>query len=165
MEVFGKYFRKWKFANTGQNQFRASSIIPRIHRIDLEGLSLSNQSLTFADFNFFASSGSLILLSLDKTIVKNDDGTVVPIEKLIELSPELLKFEYLNVSGDDGLQTITSETAEKLVAISHFRKIEEFAMDQIPESFHIDVFFATPKVSLKTVMQVRVFLVMILINL
>ena len=79
--------------------------------------------------------------------MKNDDGSIVPIEKLIELSPKLQNFCFINVPGDDGLQMITSETAAKLVALPHFPQFDRFAMIGVPESFDIDAFFAIPKVS------------------
>ena len=41
------------------DRFLASSIIPRIYQIDLAGLHLINQSLTFDQFKRFTSSGSL----------------------------------------------------------------------------------------------------------
>ena len=129
------------------NKFLASSLISKIYRSDLTHLNLSFQSITFAEFKMFASSGSLESLYLCQNAVKNSDESIVPIEKLIELLPNLLKFEYWNVRGNDGLQTITSETAAKLVELPHFPQIERFEMFRIPESFDIDAFFATPKVS------------------
>ena len=128
-------------------QSAASSIVPRIYRCDLYLLRLSHQSLTFDEFQIFTSSAILEELHLRETTVKNDDGSIVPIEQLIEPLPELIEFYYFNVSGDDGLQTITSETAANLNAIPHFHQIESFKMYEIPESFNIDAFFATPKVS------------------
>ena len=128
------------------NQFLASSIIPRIYRCDLIHLRLGCQTLSFDEFRKFTSSGSLEILQFFKTTVKNVDGTMVPVEKWIELSPKLQKFYFENVSTEDGLHTITSETAEKLVAIPHFPKIKHFAMDGIPESFDFEAFFAIPKV-------------------
>ena len=79
--------------------------------------------------------------------MKNDDGTPVPIEKLMKLLPNIQDFCFGNVSDDDGLQSITSKTAANLVALPHFHQIESFKMSEIPESFNIDAFFATPKVS------------------
>ena len=79
--------------------------------------------------------------------MKNVDGTMVPIEKLIELLPKLQNFDYENFRTEVGLQTITSETAANLVALPHFSKIKCFAIKEIPESFDFEAFFSTPKVS------------------
>ena len=118
--------------------YLASSLIPKIYQCDLFHLDLSDQILTFNEFKIFTSSGSLKWLCLFETFVKTDDGPMVPIEKLIELFPSLLKFEYFNVPVEEGgLQTITSETAANLVAIPHFPKIKRFTMYEIPESFEI----------------------------
>ena len=77
-----------------KNHFLASSIIPRIYRCDLIELGLSYQSLSFNEFLKFTSSGALATLFLKETTVKNDDGTIVSIEKLIELLPTLRIFEF-----------------------------------------------------------------------
>ena len=130
-----------------QNQFMASTLIARIYRCDLTRLRLSNQSLTFDEFKKFTSSGSLKRLSFKKTYVKNLDGTIVPIEKLIELLPKLRRFDYGNVPGEDGRQTLTSETAAELVALPHFPKMKRFKIREIPETFDFEAFFTTPKVS------------------
>ena len=131
-----------------ENQFMASTIIPKIYRCDLTHLSLSFQSLSFNEFKLFTSSGSLETLRLHKTSVKNDDGSIVPIEKLIELSPKLQSFDCHSVSTvEGGLQTITSETAAKLVALPHFPQMKRFYFFGVPELFDIEAFFATPKVS------------------
>ena len=130
-----------------QNLSLASSLIPKIYRCDLNDLWLSHQTVSFDEFKKFVSSGSLKSLDLNETTVKNDDGSIVPIEKLIELSPKLQNFNYENVLTEDGLQTVTSETAANLVAIPHFHKIQHFTITEIPESFNIDEFFAIPNVS------------------
>ena len=129
-----------------QNGLMASSIIPRIYRCDVSKLTLEFQSISFEEFRKLTSSGSFKSLYFFATIVKNDDGTIVPIEKLIEFLPKLQKLIYENVHGQDGLQTITSETAAKVVALPHFPKMKRFDIYRIPESFDIEAFFATPKV-------------------
>ena len=129
-----------------RNQFLASSLIPRIYRCDLIRLELSNQTLTFAEFRKLTSSGSLKKLDLARVLVKSDDGTIIPIEKLIESLPKLRTCYYGNVLGEEGLQTITFETAANLIAIPHFPKMKEFHIYGIPESFDFEAFFATPKV-------------------
>ena len=128
------------------DQFLASPLIPKIFRCQLSHLDIANQILTFDEFQKFTSSGSLTWLVLEVVLVKNVDGSIVPIEKLIELLPKLQKFDYLNLPGDNGLQTITPETAANLNAIPHFPKIQNFTMDEVPESFDYEVFFGTPKV-------------------
>ena len=128
------------------DDFLASSLIPKIYRCDLVYLRLEYQTLSFDEFKKFTSSGSLKKLELRETTVKNDDGSIVPIEKLIELLPNLLSFDYFNFPGNDGLQTITSETSANLNKIRHFPKMQRFYIYEIPESFDFEAFFATPKV-------------------
>ena len=129
-----------------QNEFMASLVIPRIHRCDITNITLSYQTLSFEEFKKITSSGSVDSLYLGITTVKNDDGTIVPIEKLIELLPKLQMFDYYNVRGDDGFRAITSETAANLNEIRHFFNIKSFTIKEIPEAFNIEAFFATPKV-------------------
>ena len=130
-----------------KNQFLASSLAPRIiFRCDLTSLGLGCQSLSFDEFQKVTSSFSFKSLFLKKTMIKNSDGTVVAIEKIIQSLPNLRTFYYINVSSEDRQQTITSETAANLIVIPHFPKIKNFTMEKIPESFDIEAFFATPKV-------------------
>ena len=129
-----------------QNQFMASSLIPKIYRCDFPHLSLSHQCLTFGEFRKFISSGTLKMLDLYVTTVKNGDGTIVPIEKMIEFLPKLQIFQYKNVSTEEGFRTINSETATNLNKISHFHQIKIINMTETPESFNFEAFFATPKV-------------------
>ena len=127
--------------------FLASSIIPKIHKCDLSCLNLSYQNITFADFKMFTSSDSMRSLFLLDTSVKKDDGTVITIEQLIEVLPNLRTFQYSLVPDEEELQSINSETAAKLVALPHFPNIEYLQIYGIPETFDIDAFFETPKVS------------------
>ena len=129
-----------------RNQLIASSLIMKIYRCDLTRLDFTCQTVSFSEFQRFTSSGSLEILYLYKTTVRNDDGTIIPIEKLIELLPRLQRLYYDNVRGDDGRQAITSETAANLNAIPHLPKIKIFTIKNIPESFNIDEFYAVPKV-------------------
>ena len=126
------------------HEFLASSLIPKIYRCDLSYLSLSYQILSFDEFKKFVSSGSLKWLDFMKTVVKNNDGTIVPIEKLIELLPNLRSFTYF--PPEDELQAITSETAVNLNAIPHFFQIANFTLGAISESFDFVEFFSIPKV-------------------
>ena len=136
-----------RLAIIDENKSLASSVIPRIYRCDLLDLDLSFQTLSFDEFQVFNSSGSIEKLCLHRTLVKTGDGNVVPIEKFIELLPNLQEFEYRNVTTEDGLHSITSETAANLVAIPHFPRLITFNIYAIPESFNIEAFFAVPKVS------------------
>ena len=129
-----------------RNQFLASSLTPKIYRCDLTRLSLGCQTVSFDEFQKFTSSGSLKWLYLKRVLVKINDGSILPIEKLIKHLPNLQIFDYTNVQTEEGLPSITSGTAAKLVAIPHFPQIERFIIEGIPESFDFEAFFATPKV-------------------
>ena len=130
-----------------RNRLMASFLIPKIYRCDLNELRLLDQTLSFDELQKLTSSDSMEILCISRTVVKNDDGSIIPIEKLIEVLPKLQLFIYDNVPGEDGLRTITSETAANLNAIPHFPKIESITIKKIPESFDFDAFFAAPKVS------------------
>ena len=142
--------RIWIYENLSifdnQNKFMAKFLIPKIYRCNLNRLNLSYQSISFDEFKVFTSSSVIDSLSLNKTIVKDKNGTIIPIETLVELLPSLQKFEYNNVPDEEGLQTITSETAANLIAIPHFLQIKKFFIREIPEPFEFEVFFAVPKV-------------------
>ena len=127
-----------------RNKLMASSLIERIYRCDLIQLGLSHQILTFDEFRKLTLPRTLEVLFLNDITVKNDDGTVVPFLKLIELLPNLQNFSYF--ATNEELHPITSETAAKLLAIPHFPKIKHFFIKGVPESFNIEAFFETPKV-------------------
>ena len=142
-----KLWINWKLTVYNDlNQFLASSLIPRVYRCDLKELMLAHLILSFDEFQKFTSSGTLESLDLHDTIVKNDDRTVVTIEKFIEILSNLEAFVYGNIPGDEGFQAITSETAAHLIEIPHFPKIKYFVIRNIQESFDFEVFFAVSKV-------------------
>ena len=99
------WFRRSLIIDNEQDQFLASLLIPKIYRCNLTRLDLSHQILFFDEFQKLTSSDSLLCLYLDKVLVKNDNGTILPIEKLIERLPELQRFEYKNFSTKVGLKT------------------------------------------------------------
>uniref|UniRef100_A0A914Y263 Uncharacterized protein n=1 Tax=Panagrolaimus superbus TaxID=310955 RepID=A0A914Y263_9BILA len=74
----------------------ASSLIPKIYQFDLFDLNLSILTISYNVFMSLCSS--VKTLSLNRATVKNDDGTVVSFEKIIEQLPN--SFELGGIRED-----------------------------------------------------------------
>uniref|UniRef100_A0AC34FJ32 Uncharacterized protein n=1 Tax=Panagrolaimus sp. ES5 TaxID=591445 RepID=A0AC34FJ32_9BILA len=68
-----------------------SSILPKFYRVNVKELGLSHQNISFDDFLFLTSNVENIFLGL--TVVKNEDGSTVPLEQLIKLLPRVKNIE------------------------------------------------------------------------
>uniref|UniRef100_A0A914Z1C4 Uncharacterized protein n=1 Tax=Panagrolaimus superbus TaxID=310955 RepID=A0A914Z1C4_9BILA len=71
------------------NNYIASSIIAKIYQCDFKYLFLSNQFISLHELIFLCSSVEALHFSIVN--VKNDDGTVVSFDKLIEQLPNVKK--------------------------------------------------------------------------
>uniref|UniRef100_A0A914YWV3 Uncharacterized protein n=1 Tax=Panagrolaimus superbus TaxID=310955 RepID=A0A914YWV3_9BILA len=67
------------------NDYVASSIISKIYQCDVKRLALRDQVISLNELSFLCSS--VKDLELYCVTVKNDDGTVVAFEKLVEQLP------------------------------------------------------------------------------
>uniref|UniRef100_A0AC35GGA5 Uncharacterized protein n=1 Tax=Panagrolaimus sp. PS1159 TaxID=55785 RepID=A0AC35GGA5_9BILA len=72
-------------------------------------------------------------------VVKNEDGTIVPLEKLVKALP---KIKYVNFYNNTDVSMITSNTVKELLIIPHFSKICKIILENIPETFDIETCFA-----------------------
>lgn len=86
------------------------------------------------------------MLRLEKTIIQN--GDIIPVEKIIDLIPNLQKFRYIHASNDAGINSITRETSAKLIEMPHLRQLRKFEVYQIPEEFDFEKLISNTKVSL-----------------
>uniref|UniRef100_A0AC34F1N5 Uncharacterized protein n=1 Tax=Panagrolaimus sp. ES5 TaxID=591445 RepID=A0AC34F1N5_9BILA len=71
--------------------------------------------------------------------MENDDGTLVALEKLVEVLPKLKEFDYFTTTPP-GIN-ITSKTVTEILKIPHFLKMEKFSLTDIPEVFDIETFY------------------------
>uniref|UniRef100_A0AC34FE43 Uncharacterized protein n=1 Tax=Panagrolaimus sp. ES5 TaxID=591445 RepID=A0AC34FE43_9BILA len=124
-----------------KNSNLVSSIFPKLYQCGAKKLNLCDQIFSFKDFCFLSSN--VEELQLYHVIVKNDDGSIVPFEKLFEVIP---KIKVIFFVCDTSLpQNITSKTFNELLKIPHFLKLKVFRMENIPETFDLDAFYGYMK--------------------
>jgi hypothetical protein len=116
-------------------QNAVSNFISRIFRCDLKDLDLQNQVITFDELLLLSAKKGYV--SFDNVTVYYKDGSVVPLEKIVQFYPDISDFHYTAPS----VPSITSETAKNLNEIPHIREIEHFTLENMPEDFDIECFF------------------------
>uniref|UniRef100_A0AC34FVQ0 DUF38 domain-containing protein n=1 Tax=Panagrolaimus sp. ES5 TaxID=591445 RepID=A0AC34FVQ0_9BILA len=117
-----------------------ASILPKFYRINVKNINIFNQHIYLDEFLFLTTNVRRI--HFYHTVVKNEDGTIVPFEKLIKLLPRV---ENIEVSNKSEFLCITTETVKELLELPHFSKIIEFDLSDICELFDIKTFFAYMK--------------------
>uniref|UniRef100_A0A914R5C3 Uncharacterized protein n=1 Tax=Panagrolaimus davidi TaxID=227884 RepID=A0A914R5C3_9BILA len=142
-----KFFMSTYYAQPSDH---VSSKIPYFYRVDTKSISFADQIISYNEFLFFTSN--VEKLSLYKTIVKNEDATIFPLEKIIELLPAIKDFYFYD---NPGFKLITKNTAKELLKIPHFSTIEEFYMYFVPEIFDIETFYAYIKTNKYTKIKVE----------
>uniref|UniRef100_A0A914QPN6 Uncharacterized protein n=1 Tax=Panagrolaimus davidi TaxID=227884 RepID=A0A914QPN6_9BILA len=65
----------------------SSTIIPKIYRCDVKVLELLHQIISFDKFLFLSSNVEDIFLY--ETIVENENGSMVPLEKIVQILPKI----------------------------------------------------------------------------
>uniref|UniRef100_A0A914QA01 Uncharacterized protein n=1 Tax=Panagrolaimus davidi TaxID=227884 RepID=A0A914QA01_9BILA len=122
-----------------------SSIIPQIYRCDAIFLHLYGQILSYNEFLFLSKNVEVLHLDFsgthenkNGTIVKNEDSTIVPLEKLVKT---LVKLKQIMGDIDPSRSCITLNTVKELLEIPYFLKLYEFVFADLPEVFDIDTFF------------------------
>lgn len=130
----------WNFPVTAK---RASALSSKIYRSDLITLYMSFQGLLFNEFKILASSNTIKKLVLYETLIEYENGTVVPMEKIIENFPLLEDIYYYASRYENNpiSNSITTETAANLLAIPHFSQLKSFTLADRPESFEIETFY------------------------
>uniref|UniRef100_A0AC35FQY5 Uncharacterized protein n=1 Tax=Panagrolaimus sp. PS1159 TaxID=55785 RepID=A0AC35FQY5_9BILA len=111
-----------------------SSIVPNIYKCDATILNLAGQIISYNEFLFLSTNVENIVL--DCVTVKNENGTIVPLENLVKVLP---KVYYINI--DRSSSSITSNTVKELLKIPNFSKIDKIVLQDISETFDITMFF------------------------
>uniref|UniRef100_A0AC34G2K4 Uncharacterized protein n=1 Tax=Panagrolaimus sp. ES5 TaxID=591445 RepID=A0AC34G2K4_9BILA len=118
--------------------FFSSTILPKIYQCDITSFEINNQNLSFKDFCFITSNVGQIP-HLEGLTIKYDNGKVVPLEKILEVFPELSEFHW-DIMGTPNI--ITSETVKELLKFQNFGNIDFFDLTDVPEIFDIESFYA-----------------------
>uniref|UniRef100_A0A914PK92 Uncharacterized protein n=1 Tax=Panagrolaimus davidi TaxID=227884 RepID=A0A914PK92_9BILA len=86
---------------------------------------------------------------LNEATLLNDDDSIVPLEKVIEVLPNAKSFHYV-FDVETVMEVVTPDTVKKLVKIPHFSKLNRFTLELIPENFDIQTFYEYIKGNKKT---------------
>uniref|UniRef100_A0AC35EYT8 Uncharacterized protein n=1 Tax=Panagrolaimus sp. PS1159 TaxID=55785 RepID=A0AC35EYT8_9BILA len=121
----------------------------KIYKCDARALVIYEQNVSYKDFCFLTSNCSII--SFYFAAVINDDGSMVPLEKIIKnlYKPEMVIY-FLPSS-----QIITSQTVQKMIKIPHFSNLEYFKLQNIPENFDIETFYGFIKENKRTKIELE----------
>uniref|UniRef100_A0A914PJX3 Uncharacterized protein n=1 Tax=Panagrolaimus davidi TaxID=227884 RepID=A0A914PJX3_9BILA len=109
-----------------------SSIIPKLYKCDPKYLFIYNQNIFFHDLSLLFESAEKIYFT--DVCVKNDDGSIVSVEKIVEIAVKAKSFTFRGGS-------ITSKTMKELLKIPNFLKLDEFYMYHISEDFDLETFY------------------------
>uniref|UniRef100_A0A914YTW3 Uncharacterized protein n=1 Tax=Panagrolaimus superbus TaxID=310955 RepID=A0A914YTW3_9BILA len=99
--------------------------------------------VSIKDFLFLTPKCKVISLCCFTVI--DDDGSTVTLEKIVEVLPRIKAFYYYFYAVDAS-KIVSTGTVEKLLQVPHISKICKFFLDDVPESFDIERFFAYIKV-------------------
>uniref|UniRef100_A0AC35F0A6 FTH domain-containing protein n=1 Tax=Panagrolaimus sp. PS1159 TaxID=55785 RepID=A0AC35F0A6_9BILA len=116
-----------------------SPIIPKLYITDFKVLTLRDQRISYNDILFLSNVEKLEFCNV---ILKNEDGTIVKLEKLVKVLP---KTKYITISEtlkEYSNSMISKNTVNELLKLPHFSKITNFNLDDIPETFDIETCFA-----------------------
>uniref|UniRef100_A0A914P5N4 Uncharacterized protein n=1 Tax=Panagrolaimus davidi TaxID=227884 RepID=A0A914P5N4_9BILA len=114
-----------------------SPIFPKLYKTDCKELILCDLPISYNDFLFLSSNVENIVLTF--VVVKNEDGSIVPLEKLVKSLP---KIKDIFLYDDIDSSCITLNTVKELLTIPRFSKISKISLHKIPETFDIETFFA-----------------------
>uniref|UniRef100_A0A914QTX1 Uncharacterized protein n=1 Tax=Panagrolaimus davidi TaxID=227884 RepID=A0A914QTX1_9BILA len=123
------------------NKNVVSSIIPKVYKCASKYLTLFNQNIFFHDLSLLFQSAEEIYFS--DVCVKNDDGSNVAVEKIIEIAVKAKSFTFHG-------GYMASKTMKELLKIPNFLKLDEFCMFSIPEDFDIETFYNYMKINKTT---------------
>uniref|UniRef100_A0A914Y4N2 Uncharacterized protein n=1 Tax=Panagrolaimus superbus TaxID=310955 RepID=A0A914Y4N2_9BILA len=109
--------------------------MPKLHQVNASKVLFQYVDIPFNDFLFLASNAEKF--SLFCTVVKYPDGSVVPLEKLVDVLPKLKSVELYN----NCLSCISTETVKELLKAPNFKRIDNIRFLGLPDTFDIDTFF------------------------
>uniref|UniRef100_A0AC35FHT7 Uncharacterized protein n=1 Tax=Panagrolaimus sp. PS1159 TaxID=55785 RepID=A0AC35FHT7_9BILA len=110
----------------------ASSIVPKFYKCDVTKLSLTKQNIFFNEYLMLALN--VKLLAFVDVIVRNLDGTLTSVEKLVECASKLKEFCLVTVAV---ISPPSTKTVEELLKLPHFFTLDNFVWASIPEVFDI----------------------------
>uniref|UniRef100_A0AC35EWV9 Uncharacterized protein n=1 Tax=Panagrolaimus sp. PS1159 TaxID=55785 RepID=A0AC35EWV9_9BILA len=130
---------------TAAGFYMAHSLIPKLYRCDAKILTLYHQVLALDDLALLISSAEDI--DFLNVTIKNNNGTHVALEKLVEIA---VKAKKIQIKSDTTFlksksKSISAKTFDQLVKIPHFKQIEVFDLENIPEVFDLEAFYVFMK--------------------
>uniref|UniRef100_A0AC34FSL2 DUF38 domain-containing protein n=1 Tax=Panagrolaimus sp. ES5 TaxID=591445 RepID=A0AC34FSL2_9BILA len=133
--VTEKFENSPKFMDPKIYRSLISSTIPKLYQVDAKECFIRDQILSFKEFLFLSSNVQHIVLNC--TVVKNEDGSVVPLEKLVAVLPNVKIVEFY----DSTPSSISKNTVQELLMLPHFSTINKFEFYNVPEIFDFVMFF------------------------
>uniref|UniRef100_A0AC35F8T1 Uncharacterized protein n=1 Tax=Panagrolaimus sp. PS1159 TaxID=55785 RepID=A0AC35F8T1_9BILA len=134
-----------EISNLNKQKF-FSSLIPKLYKSDAKEITLWSQNVYFHDLKSIASKCRRIWFN--KVSVINENGTIIPLENILEILPYVKDFDYY--IPDNSSHIITSKTVKELLRMPHFSVIRRFELSEIPEDFDIERFYGYIKNNNKT---------------
>uniref|UniRef100_A0AC34FFV6 DUF38 domain-containing protein n=1 Tax=Panagrolaimus sp. ES5 TaxID=591445 RepID=A0AC34FFV6_9BILA len=122
-----------------------SSIIPQLYQVDAQTLFLRNQIISFDEFLSLSSKVQHIVLNI--AIVQDKEGSIVPLEKLVQFLPDA---KVIELYDNPAASCVTSNTVRGFLELSHFSKIDNFEMRCLSDNFDIETFFTYLKTNTHT---------------
>uniref|UniRef100_A0AC35F701 Uncharacterized protein n=1 Tax=Panagrolaimus sp. PS1159 TaxID=55785 RepID=A0AC35F701_9BILA len=119
----------------------ASLILPKIYQCDATEVYIKNQIVFCDEIMIIGSKAEKV--NFHSVTVQQRDGTLVPLEKLVQLFPKLRSFSYNS-------PTISSETFKNLLQIPHFLAMDQFQLHNVSENFDIECFYDYMKINNRT---------------
>jgi hypothetical protein len=113
-----------------------SDLIQKTYRCDATMIAYVGQVFTLDQFLFFSKNA--LICGMNRTLVKSEDGSKVPIEKIVVNLPKLLKF-YCTCSPDT--MDASSKTVQELIQIPHVFNIKSFEFRNLSEEFDVVSFY------------------------
>uniref|UniRef100_A0A914QPT5 Uncharacterized protein n=1 Tax=Panagrolaimus davidi TaxID=227884 RepID=A0A914QPT5_9BILA len=120
---------------TGKNDL-VSSLIPKLYKCDAKMLHLFDQIITSDELLFLASNAEEIDFS--EVVVKYADGSVVPLEKVVEVLPKIKTIRYCCTPTSP---SVTGKTFKELMKIPHFMTLYSFKLWNVPEEFDLESYY------------------------
>jgi hypothetical protein len=115
-------------------------LISEIAACDVQYLTLQNQVISLDDFNILTSFGKIQSLGLLQSVVKYEDGRIVPIEEILTACKDHLLRFYFSFS-DETLLNFSFETTRNIMNVINTEVLKSFTLCEIPEAFDIKTFF------------------------
>uniref|UniRef100_A0AC35FTI6 Uncharacterized protein n=1 Tax=Panagrolaimus sp. PS1159 TaxID=55785 RepID=A0AC35FTI6_9BILA len=121
-----------------KNEIITSELLKRIESCDINDLSLANQNITFFEYLKLVSSKKINELFLDFVKIIYEDGTAVPLDRILAQVPTLNRLVVKGDFYDDS--KFNSETAKKLSELPKFENLWVFELHDISDAFNVDDF-------------------------